>query len=82
MKENKLKYITLLPVVFFVVGCSGSTKPPVTPSHMVELANQYIEDNKDNVDNSRKPTFHVSPPIGWINDPNGFSEFGGKYHLF
>lgn len=82
MKENKLKYITLLPVVFFVVGCSGSTKPPVTPSYMVELANQYIEDNKDNVDNSRKPTFHVSPPIGWINDPNGFSEFGGKYHLF
>ncbi len=26
--------------------------------------------------------FHLSPRRGWMNDPNGFSHFGGTYHLF
>lgn len=29
-----------------------------------------------------KPLFHVSAPVGWINDPNGFSVYEGKIHLF
>ena len=29
-----------------------------------------------------RPTFHVTAPVGWINDPNGFSWYGEKYHLF
>ena len=26
--------------------------------------------------------FHMMPPTGWMNDPNGFSYFNGKWHLF
>ncbi len=29
-----------------------------------------------------RPSFHLSPRTGWMNDPNGFSWFGGKYHIF
>ena len=28
------------------------------------------------------PKFHVTGPIGWINDPNGFAPYKGEYHLF
>lgn len=29
-----------------------------------------------------KPDFHLSARVGWMNDPNGFSFYDGKYHLF
>ena len=29
-----------------------------------------------------RPVFHLSPRTGWLNDPNGFSWYQGKYHLF
>lgn len=29
-----------------------------------------------------RPSFHLSPRIGWMNDPNGFSYYNGKYHMF
>lgn len=28
------------------------------------------------------PAYHLTPPIGWINDPNGFCCFKGQYHVF
>ncbi len=32
--------------------------------------------------NISRPFFHLTPPIGWMNDPNGFSIFKNKVHLF
>lgn len=29
-----------------------------------------------------RPVYHVSSPVGWMNDPNGFSFFGEDCHLF
>ncbi len=29
-----------------------------------------------------KPAFHLISRNGWMNDPNGFSEYDGQYHLF
>ena len=31
---------------------------------------------------AERPAFHATPTIGWMNDPNGFSFYQGKCHLF
>lgn len=45
-------------------------------------ANNYIETYRNTVNPQYRNKFHVMPPIGWINDPNGFNYALGKYHLF
>lgn len=48
-----------------------------------EALNKAREYEKDFAVNAEaKPTFHATAPVGWINDPNGFSVFGNHYHLF
>lgn len=34
------------------------------------------------VSEEERPAFHITPLVGWMNDPNGFSVYKGKYHLF
>ena len=29
-----------------------------------------------------RPLFHLTPMVGWMNDPNGFCYYRGEYHLF
>lgn len=45
-------------------------------------ADQYIRENMGSVISQYRHTYHVMPPVGWMNDPNGFSYAFGKYQFF
>lgn len=34
------------------------------------------------VDDKWRPGFHLAPPVGWLNDPNGLCRLGDWYHVF
>ena len=35
-----------------------------------------------NITDQERPEFHLSPRVGWMNDPNGFSYYKDKFHLY
>lgn len=45
-------------------------------------ARKYEEITEEENMNEKKPEFHLAARVGWMNDPNGFSFYKGKYHLF
>ncbi len=51
-------------------------------SEALKRARAYAQKNITEEINRQKPSFHLCAPIGWINDPNGFSVYKGEYHLF
>lgn len=43
---------------------------------------QYIAAKRPELNLRYRPHYHVAPPVGWMNDPNGFSFYKGEYHIF
>ncbi|MGL6201642.1 MAG: glycoside hydrolase family 32 protein [Lachnospiraceae bacterium] len=50
--------------------------------YTLERARKYEAEEVLKTPNEKRPLFHFSSPVGWINDPNGFSMFQGECHLF
>lgn len=51
-------------------------------SQILRDARKYEELMDKKLAKEERPEFHLSARIGWMNDPNGFSFYKGKYHLF
>lgn len=47
----------------------------------LKKAREYEAKHKHFADEERQ-AFHITPMVGWMNDPNGFSIYKGEYHLF
>ncbi len=46
------------------------------------LTNNFIEQKLGSINNTYRLKFHMSPRVGWMNDPNGLVYFNGEYHLY
>lgn len=52
---------------------------------MKDLLNRaicYEEKEEVKIEKATRPLFHLAARVGWMNDPNGFTYYNGKYHLF
>ncbi|MCD8398383.1 MAG: glycoside hydrolase family 32 protein [Lachnospiraceae bacterium] len=48
----------------------------------LKKAREYEEKYARFISDEERPAYHLTPRIGWMNDPNGFSFYNGAYHLF
>ncbi|MBQ9264192.1 MAG: glycoside hydrolase family 32 protein [Clostridia bacterium] len=48
----------------------------------LERARDYEREQSTRISAHERPLFHLTPPVGWMNDPNGFCWYKGQYHLF
>ncbi len=51
-------------------------------SEILEKARKYEQIAEMRIKPEERPEFHLSTRTGWMNDPNGFSYYQGKYHIF
>lgn len=48
-----------------------------------KLIDSCLEKEVDKVNSDKyRLKYHLMPPIGWLNDPNGLCQFKGEYHVF
>lgn len=55
---------------------------PVTKQDYETWMQQHPHVIEDTAKKSMRLTYHLMPPTGWLNDPNGLCQFNGIYHLY
>lgn len=48
----------------------------------ISRVNLQIEKTSGTIKRDFRQKYHMMPPVGWMNDPNGLIRFGGIYHLY
>ena len=48
----------------------------------LQKARAYEAEHGAAISPAERPAYHLTPYVGWMNDPNGFSYYKGQYHQF
>lgn len=68
-------------IILCVIAAVSCDLQRTTEEEKATLAN-YIANQKSSLNYRFRLRYHVAPPVGWMNDPNGFTYYKGEYHLF
>ena len=49
---------------------------------LLNEAREYESTHEKDIMPGMRPLFHLTPRVGWMNDPNGFCIYKGRYHMF
>ena len=74
MKIPMKKFHFVFPILIFFLTISCKNNEPVGSL----IDNTLITLNESDY----RPNFHFTPPLHWMNDPNGLVYYKGEYHLF
>ena len=72
-------------LLYFFAGCkrkSITKRKGQQMSQKLKDARKYEEEKGKLIVAADRPAFHLSARVGWMNDPNGFSYYDGRYHMF
>lgn len=50
--------------------------------YTLERSNDYLVGHSGKIDRQYRPRYHLAPPVGWMNDPNGVCLYRGALHVF
>ena len=50
--------------------------------NLLNEAREYESAHEKDIPPGMRPLFHLTPRVGWMNDPNGFCIYKGRYHMF
>lgn len=69
---------------YFIFLCILAVVYPKTfkDNSAPEGIEEYIANKQSEINPRYRLHYHVVPPVGWMNDPNGFSYYKGEYHIF
>lgn len=48
----------------------------------LSAARKFEREASKPISEKDRPLIHLTPMVGWMNDPNGFCYYQGEYHLF
>lgn len=54
----------------------------LTKTFAKQIAQEEIDCIEKMMRQKQRLSYHLMPPTGWLNDPNGLCYFQGKYHVF
>ena len=57
-------------------------KKPMTKKQYFDKCKKFDNLRNKVASDPYRMKFHLQPPLGWLNDPNGLCQIGSQYHIY